>query len=109
MYYKPTKFDKNRSGLFFDKIKNCNTFLCELLLNFLGTSKTKKRAGYICKGTLHIEFEQDWSVGWGVTSGDGKKIKNYFFIFKDFFGKRRYCHIVGFRMYYKPTKFNQNR
>ena len=40
-------------------------------LNFEGSSKTKKEAGDICKGTLDIEFEQDWLVGLGATLGDG--------------------------------------
>ena len=56
-----------------------------------------------------MEFERDWSVGLGATLGDGEKIKNYFSSFKDFFGKSRLCHIVGLRMYYKHTKFKQNR
>ena len=29
--------------------------------------------------------------------------------FMDFFEKKRECHIVRLRMYYKPTKFNQKR
>ena len=33
--------------------------------------KREKQAGDICKGTLNIEFEQDWSVGLGLTLGDG--------------------------------------
>ena len=28
--------------------------------------KEKKRTGDICKGTLNIEFEQDWSFGIGA-------------------------------------------
>ena len=38
--------------------------------NFEGSSKTKKRARDICKGTLDIEFERDWSVGLGATLGE---------------------------------------
>ena len=78
-------------------------------LNFEGVRKQNKRARDICKGTSDTEFEQDCSVGLGVTLGDGQKIKIYFSSFRDFSGKSRYCHIVGLRMYYKPPKFNQNR
>ena len=48
------------------------------ILNFEGRSKTKKQTGDICRGTPHIEFEQDWSVGLGAMLGDGQKIKNFF-------------------------------
>ena len=41
--------------------------------------KRKNRGIYICKGTLDIEFERDWSVVLGATLGDGQKIKNYFY------------------------------
>ena len=37
-------------------------FISKLLL-ILMVGRKKKRAGDICKGTLNIEFEQDWSVG----------------------------------------------
>ena len=65
-------------------------------INFESRSKTKKRARDICKGTLDIEFERDWSVGLGATLGDGdvQKIKNYFSSFRDFSGKKpivSYC------------------
>ena len=32
----------------------------------------KKQARDVCKGTLDIEFERDWSVGLGATLGDGR-------------------------------------
>ena len=83
-------------------------FFRETILNFVGRSKTKKRAIEICKGTLDIERERDWSVGLSSTLDDGQKIKNYFSSFRDFSGKSRQCDIVGLRMFYKPTKFNQN-
>ena len=67
-------------------------------------------AGNIYKGTLDIESERDWLFGVGATLGDEQKIKNYFSSFKDFFfGESRECHVVGLRVYYKFTKFNQNR
>ena len=59
------------------------------------------------QGPPDIEFQQDWSVGLGATLRDRQKIKNYFSSFKDFSGKSRYCHVVGLRMIYKPTKFEQ--
>ena len=39
-------------------------------LNFEGRSKTKKIVKDICKGTLNMEFEYDWSVGLIATLGD---------------------------------------
>ena len=97
----------------FQKIKILNFFLMWTTLNFEGRSKTKKKkkgggeTGNICKGTPDIELEQEWSVG--ATLRDKQKIKNYFSSFKDFFGESWWCHIVGLRMCYIPTKFNQNR
>ena len=81
-------------GVIFEKIKILNDFLMWTTLNFEGRSKTKKknkkeRARDICKGTLDIEFEQDWSVILGAMLGDEQKIKNYFFSFRDFSGINR--------------------
>ena len=61
------------------------------------------------KGTPDIEFEQDGSVGLGAILAYEQKIKKYLSSLRDISGKSRYCHIVGLRMCYKPTKFNQNR
>ena len=83
--------------------------LCELPLILGVARKRKEQADGIYKGTPDIEFVQDGSGGLGAILADGQKIKNYLSSFRDFFGKSRYCHIVGLRMYYKPTKFNQNR
>ena len=33
--------------------------------------KRKKHTGDICKGTLNIEFEQDYSIGMVAKLGDG--------------------------------------
>ena len=41
-------------------------------LNFKGRSKTKIRARDVCKRSLYVEFERDWSVGLGSTLGDKK-------------------------------------
>ena len=41
-------------------------FLMWTTLNFEGRSKTKKRVRDICKGTLDVECEQDWSVSLGA-------------------------------------------
>ena len=40
-------------------------------LNFGVTRKRKEQAEDICKRTLHVEFERDWSVGLGAMLGDG--------------------------------------
>ena len=96
-------------GAIFEKMKILIFFLMWTTLNFEGRSKTKKVAGDICKRTLDIECERDWSVSLGAMLGDGQKIKNYISSFRDLFGKSRWCHTAGLRMYYKPTKFNQNR
>ena len=55
----------------FEKMKILNFFLMWTTLNFEGRSKTKKRAGDICKGIPDIEFERYWSVGLGTMLGDG--------------------------------------
>ena len=60
-----------------------------ITLNFEGRSKTKELAGDICKGTLDIECERDWSLSLSATLGNGQEIKNYFSSFKDFSGKSR--------------------
>ena len=66
-------------GAIFEKMKILNFFLMWTTLNFEGRSKTKKRATYICNGTLDIECERDWPVGLGATLGDGQKNKKLFF------------------------------
>ena len=73
-------------------------FICELPLILRIDQKPIKRARYICKGTLDIEFERDWSFGLGATLGADQKIKNCLSSFRDIFGKSRYCHIVGLRI-----------
>ena len=78
-------------------------------LNFRVRVKTKKNVRDICERTLDIDTDRDWLVGLGPASGDEKKLKIYFSSFMEFSGKSRKCHIVVLRMYYKPTKFNQNR
>ena len=104
MYNKPTKIDENRWSDFWEK-ENFNLFLIWTTLNFEKTGYSL----YICKEILDIEFERDWWVCLGATLGDGQKIKNYFSCFRDFSGKIWKCHIVGLRIYYKLTEFNQNR
>ena len=79
----------NIVGVIFEKIKILNFFLMWTTLNFEGRSTTKKRARDICKGTLDIEFEREWSFGLGATLGDGQKIKNYFSSLRDFSGESR--------------------
>ena len=51
-------------------------------LNFKG--RMKKWAGDICKGTIVIECQRNWSLGLGTTLGDRQKIKNYFYSFRNF-------------------------
>ena len=76
-------------GAIFEKMKILIFFLYELPLILRVDGKRKKRARYICKGTLDIEFERDWSVGLGTTLCDGQKIKNYFSSFRDYSGKNQ--------------------
>ena len=52
--------------------ENGNFFLCELPLILRVDPKQEKQAWDICKGTLDIEYEQDWLVGLGATLGDGQ-------------------------------------
>ena len=54
------------------KNENFNFFIVWTTLNFEGRWKTKKWAKDICKGTLDIECERDWSVGLGAKLGDGQ-------------------------------------
>ena len=70
-------------GAIFEKMKIFYFFM-RTSLNFEGGSKTKKRAGDICKGTLDTEFEQDWSVGLGATFSDRQTDTHMFFL-KHFF------------------------
>ena len=58
--------------------------------------RKKTRARDICKGTLDIEFERDWSFSLVATLGDVQKIIKYFSSFRDFSGKTR--KFVGLRM-----------
>ena len=57
----------------FEKIEILNFLLMWTTLNFNGTSKTKQTAGDICKETLDIKFEQNWSAGLGAMLGDGHR------------------------------------
>ena len=62
-------------GAIFEKMKIYIFFLCQLPLIFgVDRKRKKKQAGDICKVTLDIECERDWSFG----LGDGEKIKNFF-------------------------------
>ena len=81
-------------------------FMCTTL-SFRGRGK-QKTARDICKRTLDIEFERDWSVGLGATLGDGQKIKNYCSSFRDFFRESKVSYCWASKVL-KPTIFNQNR
>ena len=70
-------------GEIFEEIKILFFISCELPL-ILGVEGKLKKARDICKRTLDIEFEQDWSVGLGITLGDRQEIKKYFSSFRDF-------------------------
>ena len=94
MYYKPTNLIKN-VGATCEKIKIFIFFLMWTTLNFRGRGKLKKKKAWnIYKGTLDIEFEQDWSVGLGAMLDDEQKIKKRLFSFREFSGKKpivSYC------------------
>ena len=51
--------------------------------------KLETWAGDIYKGTLYIEFEQDWSVGLVATYAMNRKWKTILFSFRDFSGYSR--------------------
>ena len=74
-------------------------------VNFEGTSKTKKRARDICKGTLDIECERDWPVGLGAMLGDEQRIKNHFSSFRDFPGKADSVILLNFECTKNPQNF----
>ena len=64
--------------------------------------RKKKRARDICKGTVDIELERDWSFGLGATLGDGHKIKNCFSTFRIFSGKADTVILLGFECTINP-------
>ena len=80
----------------FEKMNILNFFLRELPLILRVGRNRKNRAGDICKRTLYIECERDWSVGLGATLGDGQKIKNYFLLSWIFPGKADSVILLGF-------------
>ena len=75
--------------------------MCELPLILRVDRKRKKRAGDICKGTLDIEFELDWSVGLDATLRERQKIKN-FSRYKDFSGKSDSAILLGYECTINP-------
>ena len=78
-------------------------------LNFQVNRKwKKKRARDVCKGTLDIEYERDWSVSLGTTLGEGQKIKNYFFLVSGIFpGKADNVIMLGFECTINPQNLNK--
>ena len=76
-------------------------FLCELPLILRAGRKWKGRAGDTCKTTLNIEFEQDWSVGFGATLGDWN-LKKYFLVRRIFSGKADSATFLGFECTINP-------
>ena len=105
---KPKKKIKNVLPIF-EKIEMFNFFLCDLPLILKVNLKWKQTEWRYLQGGLDIEFEWNWSDGLCAPLGDGHTQEFNFFSFRDFFRKSRQCHIVGFRMYYNPTKFDQIR
>ena len=63
-------------GAIFEKIKILIFVLCELPLILRVDQKPKKWARDICKGTLDIEYERDWSVSLGATLDDVRRTEN---------------------------------
>ena len=73
------------------------------ILNFEGSSKTKKPARDICKGSLYIECERDWPVGLGAMLGDEQKIKKTIFLVSGIFpGKADSVILLGFKCTINP-------
>ena len=64
--------------------------------------KRKTPARDICKGTLDIEFERNWSFGLGAMLGDEQKIKNYFLVSGIFPGKAHSVIFLGFEYTINP-------
>ena len=60
---------------------------------------------------LDIEYERDWSVSLGATLDDAtdRKLKAIFPVSGIFSGKDDTAILLGFQMYNKPTKFDENR
>ena len=68
--------------------------------------KKKKRAGYICKGTLNIEFEPDWSVGLDATLRD-RKLKTIFLVSRILPGKVDGVILLGFECTINTQNLNK--
>ena len=78
-------------------------FLIWITLNIkVPLRKWKGLAGDNCKGTVNIEFEQDWSVGLGATLGVDRKLKNIFLVRRIFPGKADCAIILGLECTINP-------
>ena len=90
-------------GVIFGKMKILIFFLCELplILRVDRKWKKKKRARYIYKEILDIEFELDWSFSLGALLGDGQKI-NIFLVSGIFPGKADSVIFLGFEYTTNP-------
>ena len=101
MYNKSTKFDENLCSHFWEN-ENFKIFLMWTTINFEGRSKKKQRARDICKGTLDIEFERDWSFSLGATLAKYRKLKAIFLVSGIFPGKVDSVILLGFEFTIGP-------
>ena len=77
-------------------------FLCKIPLILRVDRKRKNQTGDICKGTLDIECQRDYSVGLRATIGDKQKIKNYFLVSVIVSGKAEGIILLGFECIINP-------
>ena len=73
------------------------------ILNFEVRLRTKKGGRDICKGTIDIEFERNWSF----SLDDGQKIKNYLLVSGIFPGKADSVILLGFECTINPQNLFQ--
>ena len=110
MYNKSTKFDENRWSRFWEN-ENKKIFLCELPLILRVDRKRKKKTG--CRYLQGDPRYRIWTrlVSWIRRSVRRRSQRKtiFFFTFRNLSGKSRKCHVIGFRMYCKLTKFDQFR
>ena len=90
-------------GAIFEKMKILNLFICELPLILRVDRKRKKPTRDICKGTLDIEFQRDWSVGQVLFQLIARKLKTIFLVSGIFPGKADSVILLGFECTINPN------
>ena len=96
-------------GAIFGKMKILNFFLCELPLILRVDRKRKGELKMFARGPQISNVSEIGQLVQVLHQVTDIKLKTIFSSFRDISRKSRWCPIVELRMYYKPTKFDQNR